>query len=384
MSLILKSNNATTGANLGNLNNINGASDWVLFYDFSGGNYSKRVSGVATKITQEQAISSGHDFALSDYPNPKTMNEFGTVRAVDSNNEVRKWLSDDGHYGVLSEGERSNLFLNPSTPTTQTISVTTSRRRFAAYCRGNGKMVISGSGLLNSPVTVNSTDDFKELLIPTGVATTLTITVSGTLTHAQVEFISEAFSVPTTPITSGTTRIADKITVNSSTLSQVVTDGLYTVVMQTVPIYMRKPPTGDVSVNPVETRLVASNALSDTIVALSRRYELSNGTKGVVFSNYNKDGTVVTNAGSPRLPASDRIENLAVAYDSTQFKVSMNDYPSIVKQATTNIGKPSTIQLAGLNPRISSMYGNVIITKLLVYNRVLSDSEMEDIVKNWV
>lgn len=104
--------------------------------------------------------------------------------------------------GVLYEPARTNLIVGSATPATQNITVTNAAYSISFY--GSGTITLSGTSIatLNGSSTVRTTRTF------TPSAGTLTLTITGTVTNAQLEL--GGFTTSYTPY--GTPRTADTFT----------------------------------------------------------------------------------------------------------------------------------------------------------------------------
>lgn len=105
----------------------------------------------------------------------------------------------NGQRQLLLEGPATNLFLNSFAPATQTVTVVNGSQ-YTVSCRGSGSLAVSGGA--TGTVTQASPLTF------TASTTSLTLTVSGTLSRAQVETGAVASSFVQTTGTAAT-RSAD-------------------------------------------------------------------------------------------------------------------------------------------------------------------------------
>lgn len=149
MSLVLKSNKLATNY-LGNINGILGKQDWVAFFDFENGQYSKKINGVKTLLTESQVLSSTSNKNLAT--KPMTQDRSGNKSQVLTTNKIR-WWGANNRYGLLVEKEQANWFANSSAPVSQVISNITAGSTLVASCIGSGSLVITGSGIETVVVT---------------------------------------------------------------------------------------------------------------------------------------------------------------------------------------------------------------------------------------
>ena len=97
--------------------------------------------------------------------------------------------------GLLMEGPRTNLFLNSATLVTQ--NVTTSAQAYTLSFYGTGTVTLTGASTAGPLVGTGTSNRVALTFTPT--AGTLTCTVSGSVTYAQLEAGSFASSwIPTT------------------------------------------------------------------------------------------------------------------------------------------------------------------------------------------
>lgn len=113
--------------------------------------------------------------------------------------------------GLLIEEQRTNLLLNNATLSTQSVTVSAVAYTLSFY--GTGTITLSGASTAG-PLVGSGVFPNRVTLTFTPTAGTLTLTVSGTVQHAQLEAGAFATSViPTT--TTALTRNADVASVNT-------------------------------------------------------------------------------------------------------------------------------------------------------------------------
>jgi hypothetical protein len=143
------------------------------------------------------------------------VNERGLIEVVSAN--VPRFDHDPVNLeckGLLIEEQRSNILLNSETLATQSVTTTATPYTLSFY--GTGTVVLSGS----HSATIVGTGIFpsRKTLTFTPAAGTLTLTVTGSITQAQLE--EGSFSTSYIPTTSTSyTRIADSAQITGTNFS---------------------------------------------------------------------------------------------------------------------------------------------------------------------
>lgn len=387
MSLVYKSNKSSYGEPLGNLNGILGSQDYSLFYDFTEDKYYKKVDGIRSSLTEIDALTAEHDFQIGVYATPRTMSSTGVVSDVTQSNAIRKWKGQSGHYGLLVEGKATNRFVNSSAPVTQTFEAPAGGL-YAVSCLGSGYVTVTGDNVVGSPLIVRESDGFKLIEYTSKIGHNFNVTPSGALSHVQVELLV-GFNTATSPFTSGdrinnaSTRIADRVKINQTTLQSVISSEGYTLVLQVVPVYYRQGTDAAIARN--ETRLIVRTPTNQLTLGISRDVDSSTleQRKYTRVLNTTSSGTSVTSFGGTRYLTSANIENFVFAVSSESVAAAMNDHAG-VDSVSTSAGVPSDIYIGSdLAYSATNVAGKFIATKLVVYNRVLSNTEIKEIVSSW-
>ena len=183
MATVFKSDKVAT-ASMGNINGIKGPQDFALFLDFENGIYESKSNNT---VNRNYSLTDVLEVTRSNLSGePISVSKLGIEKKIASTTELRTMLLANGRFGVLQEDIRQNLFLNSAAPVTQTISVPAGSGKIIVSCVGTGSIVVTGDvAETGSTVTQSTTKAFTKNA--TGVATNLTLTLSGSLSHVQVE-----------------------------------------------------------------------------------------------------------------------------------------------------------------------------------------------------
>ncbi|WP_457970649.1 hypothetical protein [Acinetobacter calcoaceticus] len=372
MSLVLKSNNVAT-ASLGNVNGLP-SQDYALFLDFEGGQYYKKVAGSRVSLTESEVLTCTSQKNLPSQP--MTMDRVGS-RKVITTQQPRFWGSR-GRYGLLIEAEQNNWFLNSAAPVTQTISNIPVGSTLVASCIGSGSIMISGAGI--NPITV--TENSPQTITPPHQASVvnLNVTVVGSLSHVQIVRVS---GIPTlhTPITSGgSVRPSgfDNIEINQALLAEVLSGGDKTILFQTVGVDYTFT---DVATN--ETRIYAETDSHVVGVSLNKKID----SVGMRLASYTKAGEVQADpvvVNNKAYVQNDAITQ-AIVLKASGFSGATNGGSLLTSTGATNL---QLIKRLLLGTHVSSPVifsgSNCIFTKVAIFNKALTDSEVQEYSESWI
>ncbi|MEQ1369194.1 hypothetical protein ABLT80_08995 [Acinetobacter schindleri] len=376
MSVVIISNNKLSNdiPSLGNINGLKANQDWVLFLDFERDKLYKKIGNVQSEISLNQAVIAEHDFQMGEYATPKTMFRNGEMQDVQSNNELRYWLSPRGKFGLLIEQQSTNILVDPFNPISRTATLPVSTA-FMASVVGSGSMLITGDNIQGSPITVTESAPVRIKTINTAITSPVYVTANN-LQHYQIEIYS-GFAIPSTPIGVGTTartRKGDIVKINPTLLAEIQLENNYTIIMQQDIAYDRSG--NATSANSNETRLVAKTNTHEVTIGVNRNgTEKTGQTRSVRMTSNLLSGVSDGAATGTLLANDDLIENFVYKFSDSEFKGFGNNSntPSILSKAT--------------GTQVSDIYlrsGKFIITKLVVYKRALTDAEILKAISSWL
>lgn len=379
MTLILKSDKKAT-ASLGNINGIKGSQDWAMFFDFENEHYATKQAGV---LKQDYELTDVVEASRANLIGaPISISKNGTEKAVTSTTEIRTALLKNGRFGLLAEDLNTNFFLNSSTPATQTIVMPAAATKIVASCEGSGSLTITGD-FYGSPTTVTAdTPKVMERLSNT-TACNLNITVSGTLTHAQIE-LATGMQTATSKVKTGATsatREREFVKIKKSLFDSIITNkSALTVLIQTM------------DYNPVVNQAGASECQRLTLASgLNLKIMRASG----INSNLQLNSLSYQYVGSTRTLTSQTFNgvwtrqgrfvarNQACTLDGNTLRSAFNG----VAENTLGVNNPFPVDEIGFGYGYNSPIGvnglRGIVTKLVVYDCVLTQDEITNLTKSW-
>lgn len=182
MTLILKSDQIASNS-IGNIYGINGELDFQVMLDFNRGLYRYKDAGVLKETTLSSAVS------LTRSSKAEYKDRAGATKVAQANEPRIHYMGDLGVQGLLIEGARTNLFLNPNAPVTQTITIpnTGSVQALALKVEGTGSATMSGD--ITNLSRASATEGKPQGALPiTGTSTiNVTVTITGNVTRCQLE-----------------------------------------------------------------------------------------------------------------------------------------------------------------------------------------------------
>ena len=380
MTLVLKSDKKAT-VSLGNINGIKGHQDWTIFFDFENEYYATKQAGVLKEDYKLADVVEATRLSMAG--SPITISKNGIEKVVTSTTEIRTALLKNGRFGLLVEDFNQNFFINSNTPANQSITLATSSVKIVASCEGSGSLTITGD-IVGAPFTVTAdTPKVMERLSNTSPCN-LNITVNGNLNHAQIE-LATGMQTATSKIKTGATsatRDRELVKVKKSLFNSIITNkSALTVLIQTI------------DYNPVVNHAEMSFCQRLTLISGSDLKIMRVGgthpnLQLLSFSSRYIGSTISstpqTLAGVWTSQGRFIARNHACALDGNTLRSAFNG----VAENTLGINNPFTVDEIGFGYGYNSPIGvnglRGIVTKLVVYNRVLTQDEITDLTKSWL
>ena len=376
MTLILKSDKKAT-ASLGNINGINGPQDWSMFLDFEKESYATKRGGVTTT-----------NYALTDVVEasranlagaPISISKSGVESKISSTTAIRTALLKNGRFGLLAEDLNFNYFLNSATPANQTVTLPASLLKITASCEGTGSLTITGD-ILNGPVTVDANNPKVLDRSTTSAPCNLNIVVNGSLTHAQIEIATGSLTATSkiTTTSAPVERTRELVKVKQSLFNSIIQNKSgFTVVAQTIDYN----PVVNPSISAPANRLGIENATLKVLHLNS----ISNGAYTSILAYWNGSAKTNNDALTKGAVDSNRFKtyNDALALASGKLLAAFNG----VANSQLTIANPFTATDITLGNGYYSPLGTPglagIVTKLVIYDRVLTQDEITTLTKSW-
>ena len=379
MSLILKSDKKAT-VSMGNVNGIKGPQDWSMFFDFENEIYATKQAGL---LKQDYKLADVVEASRANLIGaPISISKNGTEKAVTSTTEIRTALLKNGRFGLLAEDLNQNFFLNSSAPATQTVVMPAAATKIIASCEGTGSLTITGD-IVGAPITVTSDTPKTLVRLSTSTACNLNIAVSGTLTHAQIE-LATGMQTATSKVKTGATsatREREFVKVKKSLFDSIITNkSALTVLIQTIdynPVVNQDWISSCqrlTLVSGTNLKIMRESGIDSNLKLISRSYQYINSTPSNPLQTLNGTWT-----SQERFVA----RNQACALDNGVLRGAFNG----VAENTLAINNPFPVDEIGFGYGYNSPIGvnglRGIVTKLVVYDRVLTQDEITNLTKSW-
>ena len=380
MTLILKSDKKAT-ASLGNINGIKGSQDWAMFFDFENEYYATKQAGLLKqdyKLTDVVEASRANLIGA-----PISISKNGTEKAVTSTTEIRTALLKNGRFGLLAEDLNTNFFLNSSAPATQTIVMPASSVRIVASCEGSGSLTITGD-FIGSPITVTSDSPKVMGRLSSTAVCNLNITVNGNLNHAQIE-LATGMQTATSKIKTGATsatREREFVKVKKSLFDSIITNkSALTVLIQTIDY---NPVVNQAGVSICQRLTLVSGSNLKIMRESGINSNLQLNSLSYQYINSTPSNTLQTVAGLWTSQGRFIARNQACTLDGSTLRSAFNG----VAEKTLAINNPFPVDEIGFGYGYYSPIGvnglRGIVTKLVVYDRVLTQDEITNLTKSWL
>lgn len=374
MSLVLKSNIIAT-ASIGNLSGINGTQDWIYFADFDNEQVKKQANDNIEYISAADLLD--NTGSLSMAAKPVTYTKSGIESYIPNAQTLRFSHAGNGQYGLLVESvARANIFVNSAAPANQTINATATAQIIASV-KGSGSLTLNSPNF-SAPVVV--TENAPKLITPINatIASVITATTSGALTHAQVERIGNSFPIVSSKITNiaspAQLRGLDKIALVENVLSDIKTSP-FILLMKVVPPHLLA---NTIPASQVPTILAAETATKSNLTVLNTGMNLD---ATVRMSQYTPESNAV-NGNS--LTLSESGFTIAAQYEGTTITTSVNGGNPVTAQLSESIGNLTSIVLASLSNYGPATGGIFIIPKFVVYKKSMTSNELKQLSSSWL
>lgn len=379
MTLILKSDKKAT-ASLGNINGINGTQDWSMFFDFENEIYATKQAGLLKQDYKLADVVEASRVNLNGAP--ISISKDGTEKAVTSTTEIRTALLKNGRFGLLAEDLNTNYFLNSATPANQTVTLPASSVRIVASCEGSGSLTITGD-FYGSPITITPESPKVMERLSAATACNLNITVSGSLNHAQIE-LATGMQTATSKVKTGATSVTrdrEFVKVKKSLFDSIITNkSALTALIQTIDYNPVVNQTGGAGcqrltlVSGTNLKIMRASGIHTNLQLSSLSYQYVDSTP----SNPSQ-----TLAGVWTSQGRFIARNQACTLDGNTLRSAFNG----VAENTLAINNPFSVDEIGFgygyNSPIAVNGLRGIVTKLVVYDRVLTQDEITNLTKSW-
>lgn len=384
MSLILKSNIVATRS-LGNINGIKGSQDWLYFADLEGGTIAKR-DGSTVGYTSDNELFKNTG-TLNMAAKPVTMSPDGAIGYIADATKLRYLLDpSNGRYGLAAESNsRSNYISLSTTPANQTVSLAASVA-LSVSVKGSGSMTLTSANFSDTyivtegnPVSIKPNDS---------IAFDVVVTVSGQLSHAQIERTSGITSVasqittPTMLTGKNILKGLDRIEIQDAIVGALTSDNAdgITIVFQHIPYRLLQ----EVRTTPMFERRIDIETFDNKTLAVTAIIE-----KDRTFTSRQGQYTADSTESNPALGNNGvmTVGNgmvIAVSIKNNKLLTSINGSPSTESNTTVAIDSLSSIALAPEKKVYQGVGGSGIITKLALYKKSMSSTDLAELSKSWL
>ena len=253
--------------------------------------------------------------------------------------------------GLLVEEQRTNLLLNSATLSTQSVIVTAAAHTLSFT--GTGTITLSGTSTAGPLVGTGTGEANRVSLTFTPTAGTLTLTVSGTVSNAQLEVGAFRTSyIPTT--TAAVTRNADVTDI----INTAITNGIRTLYAE-----FRSPASGTRGVVSLNDNTANGRAAINTSGTDPRLVVVDGGVTQADIDA----GTIAANTSS----------RMAVRINTNDFSASFNGGAVV----TDTSGTLPTVDRLFIGRSQAGEYLNAPIARLIGWREALPDSVLQELTR---
>lgn len=370
MSIVIKSNVKAT-ASLGNIHGLNGPTDFDTMLNFERGFYS--VGGTDVSLSDVLSFTRA---SAAEY-----LDESG-VRRVAAANAPRIHRLASGRSGFLMESESTNLYPNPGSPTTQTVSVplvSGALNYVSLRVWGTGSATIStDEPNVGATPSLTATESSPVMLVfSAGLRNiSVTVTISGSVSRVNLASTpgNNWGEVLPTPVPLGTvTRAADV-----AALSPGVVSRLSNTAGTIVAAYSRNPALvmGDSTGAWFSIRSAGGSNLAGLHVDSTSKTALR-------ARGYDVAGAALFS--THQIPMADtQSRTIAIAWEGGGSTMRFASNGLVSQFAGGTIPPITGLALSGTTAGIAyTGRVNAALTHLVHYDRALSAAELQEVTSSW-
>lgn len=381
MTLILRSNKVAS-ANIGNVHGYIGPSDYVGMLDFNRQEYFTRIGGVRKDYLIDSAVSVARD-SIAEYTDALG------VRHVAANNKPRlQYVPPLGLTGILSESGRKNYATTPlSPPASQSVSFpaasASTRLVLSVWGSGDANLTDPVLTLIGELPIVGG----KSKIYTKSVSTAFTpsLTTTGSVERVQVEASATPTAGSSFILTAAPYDRPDEVIKLKSPFVNLLNSGEGTVVVHCIGVDALRTG-GTLASGMLYFRNTADASGGVYMTVSSALSPLANGTDAIVTLPVGSAPAVGT-ARTSLLGPWQRNQVRAVGFNQSgdfvfssyrqrNEALATGYIPSVPNEIGLN-GAPGLVIGAG-----AQVYAGVI-TRVVIYNRKLTEDEMSLVAAAW-
>lgn len=375
MALVLKSNKSAS-ASMGNIYGILGASDYSLFLDFENDVFRRKTASgeiVNTNIDEVLSVTQPHTTQYLD--------DNGAWQDAPPNTARIHKIQDINKKGLVVENVRRNLFLNSESPTTQTITASY-YEQFQLVITGTGTAEITGAV---SDVTGAATQGNPAFGKFENGSVTITITGNVTSCYLYQSPYARNFSdvTPVKTENSAVLRQADLIEIRQSILSDIVSENGITIVAQVA--YPVPYTSFAARYDGIIARLYNNSQSGYGGYDLRNTFANKNQAR-ILFFDDNATGHNDLFSASI-LPIDSNVRVCTVAAKISSIDTNVAKSQSLGVAISEEFNQPQKMllgsTLSGNQSYPATIALDGVITKLIIFDRAISDTELAKISASW-